>query len=128
MDLRSLIIFRTYLLARRILTKRDPIKILRRFAEEDEEGEWRVNDDDSGLRTACGKRMFSSRVKRLWSGLSEGEKVANIQSKTAMEVIKNKIKTLDKNWVLWGDKNGGRGSDYIDQDDPPEVHHSNEED
>ena len=102
LSLYELIIYRTYVLAKKILERGDPIRVISRFAESDQEGTWTVMKEKRPARTETGKRTFSRRVMRLWEELTEDEKSANINSSSEKEKIKERIKELDADWILWG--------------------------
>ena len=66
LDLQELSIFRTYILAQKLLKSGGPQRLLARIA--DKVGDlWTVKEDSGNYRTALGKRSFLSRVIRIWS-------------------------------------------------------------
>ena len=73
LTLKEMAVFRIYKLARKMISRGDPVRILSRFADLEESGAWKVKNYDGCYRTAVGKRMFSSRIKRLWSVLGDSE-------------------------------------------------------
>ena len=88
-----------------MLQRKDPVRSLHCMADKTEEGVWKVKTPDEKARTEVGRRTFSSRVKRIWSILTEEEKVMNIKNKNDLRHLQRKIKNLDekvKNWILWG--------------------------
>ena len=86
LSLKEMAVFRTYTMARKILLKCDPLRILNRFADCGADGVWVVKTDNRIYRTAIGRRMFSSRVRRLWSVLTEEEKCYNPKNKYEMNI------------------------------------------
>ena len=64
-----------------MLQRKDPVRSLHCMADKTEEGVWKVKTPDEKARTEVGRRTFSSRVKRIWSILTEEEKVMNIKNK-----------------------------------------------
>ena len=51
-----------------------------------------------------GRRMFGARVRRLWSILDDEEKLFDPKNRSQMNLMKDKVRTLDCDWVLWGSK------------------------
>ena len=96
------------MLGRKILERKDSKRILCQFAELNE-GEWTVKPDQDDYRTECGRRMFSARMKMLWKVLNNNEKEADIKRKAEMDKVKEKIKTIDTDWVFWGTRKVGGG-------------------
>ena len=50
------------------------------------------------------KRMFSSRIRRLWSLLSEQEKFYDPKNCFQKNALKDRIRSFDVDWILWGEK------------------------
>lgn len=46
--------------------------------------------------------MFTARVFRLWSVLTEEEKVISLQDKMSLGNLKQRLAGLDLDWILWG--------------------------
>ena len=80
MEIEELVVWRTFKLAKKILLRKNPMKMLRRLAEESD-GDWKVKPPEK-RRTEVGKRTFSSRVRRLWSILPEEVKHLDINKKS----------------------------------------------
>ena len=55
-------------------------EILKRIADRNNDGHWEIKPEGK-YRTEVGRRMFSARVRRLWSVLSPEERSLNIKSK-----------------------------------------------
>ena len=79
----DLVVYRTYLLAKKLLQKKDQQRILKSFAKITEYG--LEVDSPAQSRTEIGKRSFSSRVKRLWSVLPEELKNGECKTKKQKE-------------------------------------------
>ena len=71
------VIYRTYVLALKILHREDPIRLLEKFAQR-ENNDWIVKKPNK-YRIKNGARMFSERVARLWSVLTEEEKIGTLK-------------------------------------------------
>ena len=111
----------------------DPIRILRRFAYFEEGSSWKVLPGEGSHRTEMGRRMFSSRIRRLWSVLSEEEKTFNPNNNAHKQALRAKISKIDNDWILWGkttsDKNPstfGDNSNSIQVEDTYEENQSEE--
>ena len=113
MPLYELIIFRTYILAKKMLERGDPVRVINRFAKSDLGGTWSVKKEIRPARTETGRRTFSRRVMRLWEELTEDEKSANICCSSERRKIKERIKKLDADWILWGQRNPNHTASQI---------------
>ena len=101
------------MLAKKILGNENPIRLLRRIADQEEDGSWTVKKADNKHRTELSRRCFSSR--RLWMVLMEEEKVCAINMKENQNVIKDRIRKMKqdtKDWVMWG----GGSDDDVEKD------------
>ena len=75
-----------------MISRKGPVRLLRRLAEETEDGNWVVKVVERSYRTESGRHMFSSRVKTLWSYLSEEDKHFNLNSVSQLRRVKEDIK------------------------------------
>ena len=69
-----------------------------------EDGERRTVKPVTEYRTAVGNRSFSARFLRIWELLPSSLKLGDCREKRVQVMIKNEIRTWDKEWVLWGKK------------------------
>ena len=104
LNLKETAVLRIYMMARKIIMKKNPIRILSRFAEVNEDGNVKVKENNTRYRTEMGRRMFGARVRRLWSILDDEEKLFDPKNRSQMNLMKDKVRTLDCDWVLWGSK------------------------
>ena len=96
----NLVVYRTFMLANKLLLRKDQPRILKSFATKIGE-EWVVNEPNDS-RTEIGRRSFPSRVKRLWSILPAETKAITLKSKKQKTHIKDLMRNVDVKWVLWG--------------------------
>ena len=94
-----MIIYKTIKLAKKMMRRGDPEKMINRFAEKNN-GIYKVKENIE-YRTEIGRRSFVARVIRAWSLLPEQHRQDNM-TKGDEEKIKEIIKNIDTDWVLWG--------------------------
>ena len=102
LTLEELAIWKTIIMAKKLLQRQDPKTILRTFAKEGQEG-WIVNNVKE-YRTEIGRRAFSSRVERVWQSLSDDAKKIIPTTRKSKDILQREIKTMNKEWILWGIK------------------------
>ena len=100
LNIKELTVWRTVILAKKILANKDPMELLSRIAVETQRG-WEVKAIKK-YRTEAGRRMFSARVSRIWSLLTPQEKIISLKSKSGLMKLKKKIVRQDLDWILWG--------------------------
>ena len=109
----EMVIYRTVLLAKKLLIRGDQPRILRSFAKECcQNNEWIVEEPKDSC-TDIARRSFSSRVKRIWSVISEDIKSINVNSRENKKLIKDEVTRLDAKWILWG---GNRTTEESNED------------
>ena len=96
----ELAVFRTLLMGKKLLRMGDQVRVLRSFATVTDGG-WVVNND-AFARTEIGRRSFSHRIKRLWRVIPEHIQVMNVKTKKEKDLIKNYIRGINCEWILWG--------------------------
>ena len=79
MSMKELAVWRTLKMARKILIRRDPKRILRRMAVEIN-GRWDIKKPKN-TRTELGRRTFSQRVCRLWLVIPDCLKIIDLDKK-----------------------------------------------
>ena len=124
----ELAIFRTYIMGRKILERRDPGRLLERIAEKDEHGNWNVKPPEKKTRTEIGRQTFSGRFGRLWSIMEESDKAILLKNKAELQKFKLKIGKFDKNWILWGIKEDKNETNQINENEDDEGNQNQDED
>ena len=95
-------IYRTLLLALKLLRRKDQPRILGQFCSS-ENGSLKVLEY-TGARTEIGRRSFAARVKRLWPLVPEEMKNMEVKTRKEKEKLKEFVKTLNSNYILWGNE------------------------
>ena len=105
-----MVVYRTFLLAKKLLLRKDQPRILESIATK-VGAVWEVNEPNES-RTEIGRRSFSSRVKRLWSLLPEESKDMTIETKDQKDIAKDVIRNIDSTWILWGGAKSTTGASF----------------
>ena len=108
LELHELAIYKTLVMARKLLHGGKIKEILKMFARRNQAGVWEVLEPTQS-RTQMKRRTFSSRVRRLWKTLNEYDKSCELNKPSNLKYLKQKIASLSsqtKEWILWGEVSG----------------------
>ena len=100
-------------MALKLLRRNDQPRILRQFCVK-EDDLWKVKEYVAAS-TEIGKQSFASRVQRLWPLIPEEIKVMKVKTRNQKEKIKEFVRSLDSNFILWGEQNEEEEIDESDQ-------------
>ena len=102
LNIEQLTIFRTTCLAKKMLIKNDPIRIVEKFATRSLDG-WEMKPSTKS-RTTVGSRSFVNRVKRIFEEIPIEILNLDLTSKQNKMKLEDEVKKLNIDWILWGKK------------------------